>query len=234
MSTVRETIYLVRNGLRSVNLDDRISNRFIYQLLLKYTSLFIKRESDSRRIWKMTNLFQSLPGCIELEEAPLAEACPGLILPGCETVMKSKEPIPGSFQSIYGNFLTITTLDGMKKFEYKEPSVYGRVKKREFTAPSIGYYWLDEEYLIIPDGPEAVLVRGLFIKDLSQEQTSSTKGGSFPYGGCQGILDSQFIVPSYLEGDVVRQVLQDIRSITSTLQPDEQPDINTLSKGTPA
>ena len=208
--TVREIIALVRNEMNSITLDDRISNRFIFSKIIIYTDIIIKRESDSRRLFNSTDIFTTL-NCFDLKETSLE--CSNIKLPKCKTFMKSISTIPGFYSSIYGNLLIVETIDGSNRFEQTTPENYRNISNREFK-PKNGYYWINNNHLILPDSEiETVSLR--YIPKIN-------------ITSCTG-LEQQIGIPGWLMSDIIKYVIQDIRNSRSIVK-DENPDLNSNIK----
>ena len=208
--TVRQIIALVRNEVNSITLDGRKSNRFIFSKILIYTDIILKRESDSRRLFNSTNIFTTL-SCFNLKETSLS--CTNIKLPKCKTFMRSSLPLPGFYSSIYGNLLIVETIDGSNRFEQTTPENYKNISNREFK-PKTGYYWINNNHLIIPDSE----VETVSLRYIAKIEITTCTG-----------LDQEIGIPSWLISDVVKYVVQDIRNTISIPQ-DENPDLNSNMK----
>lgn len=206
---IREIVSTIENELNNISLDDRKSKRFIFSKVLYYSELFIKRESDSRRIFNSSNLF-TFENCFEMKETSLMN-CTDVYIPNVETVSKSKKPLPEFYSSIYGNLLTVMTLDGSRRYEMTTPDNYKNIVNREFL-PKNGYYWIDNNYLVIPSYIEAVKLS--YLKKVSLQNSS---------------LDGDITIPEWLLADIVKNVVADIRN-TKSIPSDENPDMNINNK----
>lgn len=213
--TIREVIALIRNELNSITLDDRISNRFIFNKVITYTEIILKRESDSRRLFNSTNLFFTVD-CFQLKETSVE--CSHIKLPKCKTFMRSVLPLPDFYSSIYGNLLIVETIDGSNRFEQTTPENYKNISNREFK-PKNGYYWINNNYLILPDSQ----VETVYLRYIPKITTQSLK--TF---GCNG-LDTEIGIPSWLLSDIIKYTVTDIRN-TKSIVKDENPDLNSNSK----
>lgn len=202
---IKELTSIISNELRSIGLDDRISNRFMYSKYLNYESLFIKRESDSRRIFNNTNLFHTI-NCVEMKEISSVE-CSNIYIPNVKTYSKSVLPIPQTHTSIYGDMLYVFNLDESVEFKSITPSNYVNIMNREFKS-KIQYYWIDgDNYLIIPNTVEKVKLK-LLIK-----------------GDVKSGINAELTTPSWMIGDILKYVIQDIRN-SKSIPMDENPNMN--------
>lgn len=197
---VRDLIADVKQSLRKKNLDDRIPNSFVYSKLIKHTALLIKRESDSRRIFRQTNLFK--PKVFELESY--------------QGMRRSMEEIPDFFTTSYGNLLLVGSDDYTNAYKQISPEKLSQTKTREFQNPNKKYYWIENNRLVIPDGyMEDVLVRGLFYNYTD-----------YP---CQPLLDTEFPCPDYLLEEVVNMSVQSL-TVREKITPDENPNLDSNNK----
>lgn len=211
--TIRELISTVRNSVISVK-----NNRYIYSLLVNYANTFIKRDNDQRRLFKQTHLFKTI-SCFELEEVSLIDAC-NILIPNCKKVMRSKEKIPSFYSTIYGGLLEVYSIDGLKRYNNSDPSNYINYLNREFKSKSSGQFWITNDYLIIPDTIEVVMIRGLFSSEAEINKFNKKNVVS-----CKSKLDELFIVPDYLIGDILKATIADIRN-TAVLQENQVPVTN--------
>lgn len=199
--TVRELISDVKQSMKAVNMDDRLSNRYIYSKLIKYAALLIKRESD-RKIYKQNNLFR--PIRLELEDY--------------YEYKRSTKPLPDFFTTSDGPLLIVGSVDHSNKFDNTDPVKYARTLTREFTNPNKKYFWIEDQHLIIPDAYLQVLtVRGLFF---------NYKDPEVP---CQSILDTPFPLPEYLKEETINLTMQALMTRAQIVE-DEDPNLDNNKK----
>src|SRR5687767_9665096 len=100
MPTFRESISRVRSLDKLLSADNVISDRAIQAELRSSAILFIKRETDKRKLWTSDSLFTPLP-CVELKEVPIGECCDYTTH---ETIARSIYKLPkiaeGNFQRL--------------------------------------------------------------------------------------------------------------------------------------
>ena len=118
MGSIREFISSVRNSLDSVVQDTMLSGEHIYNVGITYASLFLKREADSKKIYKNTSGFLHID-CVDLKEVSMIE-CKEYKIP-CSRVMRSKLPIPTPMMSSFGSIIMVYNLTGEK--EYSETNI---------------------------------------------------------------------------------------------------------------
>jgi|ERR1051325_1933477 hypothetical protein len=197
---VRKLIADVRETLRKRNVDDRIPAPFIYNKLIKFASLLIKRESDSRKIFSQTHIFKNVE--FKLEDY--------------NGYKRSILEIPSFFSTNYGNLLVVGATDYTNAYKQTVPEAYERTKYREFKDPNNRYYWIENKHLVIPDNfLRFVNVRGLFYdyKELP----------------CQSILDTDFPCPDYLMEEVLIQTVNSL-TLREKIVEDTNPDLDVNNK----
>lgn len=208
--SIREFCSSVRNNL-NISADDYISSEFIYWVGINIAALYIKRDADNKKLFKNTSIFKKLE-CVELE--PYEEGC--IQLGGCNSMMRSKLPLPTFFQSNYGSLIKVYNLSN--DVDYVEISVnkYKNIKNLPYKPRKTKYYWIEDNYLVIPDSEvEMVNVYGMFTDpSLGLEQ-----------GKCS-LLDQPFPCIPYLIGAVIEATVKQI-GISKSIPRDE--DINANS-----
>lgn len=216
MVTIRSIVSTVRNALRTVNPDDKISNRMIAHLIYQYATLFVRREADSRKLFRDSDLWQRVEGCMELE--PAADpGCKTLYTESCTGWVKSKLPLPHApYQTIYGPLVQVLTPDARKTYLYKDlphlraPREFGGGKN--FTIDEKGFIYIPSPLL------QQVIVRGVFPRPVQIQP-------------CQSPLDYPLYLPQHLLGDLERTILNDLKTITLPIVEDEKPNLNRFDKG---
>lgn len=205
MPTNRQIASDISDYLKSNNIDERLSFRFLISELRESAQNFIKQDADNRRIFKQDSLWKSIPCGIELEEVPLIECT--FDIQDCQTIMRSKEKIPKTYVTVYGSLLRISNIDGSGNYIQTTPEGYKEQNNREFKDKRNKYFWIIDDYLYIPDAYlEAVRVNGFFKED------SYLKVGKCKKGNCLKPLDMEFNCPDYLvkivKDSVKQQLLQ--------------------------
>lgn len=217
MPTVREDIAQVRKLINTVNLDTRITNQFIYNKLLDVTKLIIRREANDRKIYRSTELFKTID-CITLEQDELKN-CSNIWIPNCKNVMKSVEKLPKAYLSAMGSILFVYSVDKSVQFIQTTPSSYINISKREFKGNQ-KYFWIQDDYLIIPDSYiSEVVVDGIFIDNSELNKDK-----------CANFLDSESSIPDGVRADIIRVTASEIAGVTLRIPEDESADLNSNKK----
>lgn len=214
MKTLREIISTIRNVLKTVNLDDRIPNRMIAHLIQTYTTLFIRREADSRKIYKEAYLFQTI--CVDFAPYHPEAGCHPILTYQCNEWVKSVNPIPELYTNNYSSFLKGYSLDEEHTYTYKTIDGIITASKQEFGTNR--FFSLENNYIIIKNPIlKQLKFRGLFVKPQN-------------LSACQSVLDTPLYIPQHLLADLERSVISDLLKMNKTLTEDELPNLNNLQK----
>lgn len=214
IKTLRQVISTVVDDLKSVNLDDRFSYRFIGRKLTKRIETVLKQDSVDRTIFNINEIWKPLK-CIELKDVPLSECS----YDSCETIKKSCKPIPKVYTGKYGNYIKILNVKNSMEYKQCKPFEYKDIKNRQFQNKKIKYFWIEEDYLFIPDSDvEDVKGFGLF-KD---SQEADFFNGTVDC--CFKPLDSELLIPDYIIDIAIKDVVSELRQINKTLPQDTNPN----------
>lgn len=212
---VRDIISQLREYLNNVNIDQRFTNQYLHSCIITATKLIVKRESETRKLFRSVESFQSLD-CIEMISYE-SKICAGILLP-CSNVMRSKFKIPKAFLSSTGSILLVYSIDRSVQFWQSSPSLYSSISKREFKGEQ-KYFWIIDDYLYIPDSYITnVTALGLFIDNSEVDKFNGSRGCKF--------MDSLSSIPSWLEEDVLKTALQTIAGVTKRIPEDTNPNLN--------
>jgi hypothetical protein len=223
--TNRQIISDIIGDLRAVNLDDKVSKRYIHNKLLGYAATLIKRDVDARRLLNISDIWIDVP-CVEFCQVPLVDCC-DIDIPNCMTVAKSKKRIPETMESFYKELLELHNPLYAKEFRQITAKEYKNITAREFRDRRIKYFWLQDGYIIVPDSlMEVGTVRGVFLNPAEAKKLSSCSDEP----NCVSLLDQRFVCPDYLITPVKQQVLQDLFNFYKRGVLDESPNLNTNKK----
>ena len=226
-NTNRQVISDIVTDLRAVNLDDKVSKRYILNKLRDSAALMIKRDAEVRRILGLSDLWTEVQ-CVEMCEVPLIECC-NVDIPDCTTVMRSRKKIPELYQTMYKELIQVFAPNYKKELHLITPQDYKDIITREFVDKRIKYFWFANEYLIIPDAlTEIITIRGVFADPSKAKKLNSCNTDE--KDECEGVLDQKFICPDYLLQPVKQAVLADLFNFYKRNILDEEPDLNTNRK----
>lgn len=225
--TNRQIISDIVNDLRALNVDDRVSKRYILNKLRDYAALYIKRDAEARRLLGISDLWTDVQ-CVELCEAPITECC-SIEISECDMVMKSKIKLPETYETMYKDLIQIFNVKYAKEFKQITPQEYKDILVREFKDKRIRYYWLQNGYIVVPDTLiDTVNIRGIFVDPAEAKKMSSCREDEDDK--CVSKLDQRFICPDYLLAIVKQETLKDLFNFYKRNVLDESPNINTNIK----
>ncbi len=107
----------VINLMKLNNRDDRVSRRFVLQLLRDTAQQLIAQKHSDRTILSEMNLYSYIP-CFEFTQIN-SKTCDTIEFRLCNTLMKSKKPLPKLIFSRLGSSIReIVSLDGNFTFTF--------------------------------------------------------------------------------------------------------------------
>lgn len=145
-----DSIARVRRVIKAVKVDAFMTDRFVYQMILKYARVFIKRKDDSNKLGRYSTLFQTFPG-FELEESSKIEA--GCVdIPSCK-IYRTKETLPPIFCASYGPIIRgISSVDGYTQVVRTDAKTFGNLSKSVyFKYNKSKYYWIRDNKAYFPN-----------------------------------------------------------------------------------
>jgi hypothetical protein len=222
--TIRQIISQIQTDLKST-MDTRIAPRAIWVKYVFNLANILKQVNETKRVWKSSDIWYRI-NCIELETVNAA-ICPEIAPLVKEFVAKSKVKIPATYTSAAGDMIKdITSLFPYgKQYVVVTPKEYDRIRKREFKDPKLGYAFIIDNYLYIPDSEvEKVSVTGAF----TNPREAALLNGEDP---CKPFLDYQFYSPEYLVKIVHDSVVQDLAGVNQKIIKDENPNMNENQRG---
>jgi len=193
----------VVNDLRALQIDDRISERYVLSKLRYYLGLFLKRENDALRLFYYDNVWTTVE-CLEMEEASMSE-CLGTTNCKVSRIMRSVKPIPELYS--YKNGLLVKEVMSVDEGHSYKPSSandFNKVMKRDFPG-DLRYFWFRNGHLMILDGPDVVLFSGCFV-----EQSAALSLCSCNPMTCIDIMEDEFPAPAHLVSAVKQETTKDL------------------------
>ena len=219
-NTCRNLVSTVIGMLRAQNVDDHISSRLVLSTLKNKAKLFIKQDTDSRRLLTISEIWKKLP-CIPLQEVAYTDCA--FDIP-CNKIMKSCFAIPEVFQTSYGSMLKVFTINGERELKQTTLSGYKEIKRREHIDPNVVYYLLIEGFIYVPDSDiDELMGFGLFKNP--HEVTRIVEDAT-----CLKPLDEAFPCPDYLLDAVIKDTQVDLLKMFKPIVVDEKPNLNNNEK----
>ncbi len=216
-----EAVSKVINSFKFLNKDERISKRYVLRLLRDASKNLISQKLLDRTISEESNLYSKID-CFEFQEVEIV-SCPIIEFRRCNTLMKSKKPLPELVFSRNGSSIKeITSLDDFTEVYLTTPEQYRKDRKRQYYASEDTYLYVDiDNYAYIVDKPiQAVNIVVLTMKTDEVEEASACSKDS----SCKSGWDYNFIVPDKLEETVFKEVLQILAGTYAARREDENPN----------
>lgn len=219
----KEIVSDIVNDLRALQIDDRVSERFVLSKLRYYNALFLKRENDNLRLFYYDNIWTNIE-CVKMEEVE-ASQCLGIVVPKVTRYMRSIAPIPAMYSYKNGPLVKeVLNIDEGQIYQPSSPVDFNKIVKREFVN-NLRYYWFRNGHLIIPNGPEAVHFTACFVEQYLALQLCSCNPVT-----CADPMEDEFPCPTHLVGEVKQQTLKDLYNFYKRNVLDNVPDLDTNNK----
>lgn len=221
MQSLRSAISDIITDLRSYDLDDKYSYRFLANKLKGNIENFFKQDVVDRTILKINDLWKPLHN-VRLKQA--RDASVNAYFDDPQVAVKSIHRIPDAYNCKYGTLIKVMNLNNSLEYIQIKPFEYKDINNREYPSRKVKYYWIDDGYLYIPNSEtDEVKIYGLF-KD---SQEADLFNGNVDC--CYKPLDSILLVPDYLLTISKKQVVLDLLQ-EKQIPPDENPNLNSNEK----
>ena len=221
MTTIGETLSRVRNTVKGVKEDAFLTDRFLYNLIIKYANLAVRKLDNENKLLRIQSLFEALPAVELIEVSKIEAQCAG-IKTNC-TIMRTKEHIPEPLEGAEGPLIrSITSVDGSQILTGTFPTTYTLMTGQPtFKYNRTQYYWYLEGHLYFPNIEwEAVRVEGIF--------TESTARFHCDADQCKPRQDDRLAIPDFLFAEVEQQVLKDLGFMIQTPTETQDDKMNPL------
>lgn len=197
----REIVAIVRAKLKQISGDDIISDRAILSELKSTSNLYIKRETDKRKLLSVDSLFTTIP-CLEMVEVPLSECC--VYRSPC-TIRRSVHPLPKVGEGLWGYIIeSVQSLDGSMSFSEGSASRYANLLSMGLKKkPHV--FWIQNSYLYVTDPDIAIIrLRAYFEEDINPILLECDENATIDE--CSNPLDDEFRCPGYIIQNVITTV----------------------------
>lgn len=219
----KEIVSEIVNDLRAMQIDDRISERYVLSKLKYFNGLFLKRENDTLRLFYYDNIWTTVE-CLQMEPIDVVK-CLGVVIPKITSVMQSILPIPEIYS--YKNGPLVKEVMPIDEGIVYQPSTivdFNKILKREFIG-DIRYYWFRNGHLVIPNGPQAAHFTACFVTQSDALQLSTCNTLT-----CPDPMEDEFPCPPHLVSTVKQETLKDLFNFYKRNINDEVPDSDTNNK----
>lgn len=225
--TNREAISTVKRLFRQINADSLMSNKFVYSLLKKHAKWLIYRDSDKLRLLRKHKIYQKIK-CLKVIEAPGIDPCCGIRSVNC-TIFRTEVKIPSLYEDSEGVIIkSITSIDGWTDIILTTPSSIKRMLNNPWKGKSKNKYiyaFFNDGYIYFPKNHlKMIEVEGLFTKKVD-EKMNCGPCKDCDKTPCPKFLDTDFVIPDYLEAQMMDAVMKDL-SNTYIRLPEKGSEIN--------
>lgn len=223
--TIRQVISQIDTDMKAT-IDTRIAPKAIWTKFVFNLASILKQVNETKRVWKSSDSWYKIK-CIDMQVVSAAD-CPEIAPLVKEYISKSVQRLPATYTSSAGDM--IRDINAIfpygKNYILVTPKEYAKIRNREFQDHSIGYAFIIDGYLYIPDSEiEKVSVTGAWINP----KEAAILNGEDP---CKPFLDYNVYMPEYLIKAVHDMVLQDLAGVNLKITKDENPNLNENLKGT--
>lgn len=222
--TGRELVSGVRATHRLLSTDNSLNDRSILSEVRMASLLLIKRETNLRKLWSTDTLFSTIP-CLEMKEVPISECCE--YVDDC-TIARSVFPLPrmseGNYQYVIQGVYSVNAMGG-KASKLKEITInrYLNLLKLPIIKKEV-YFWINNNYLYITNpNLKSIRMSAFFEEDIPNEILYPECDCNTSYTleeYCKNPLDKEFVLPGYLEKQVIDLVSQKLLSTYYRLKED--------------
>jgi hypothetical protein len=224
--TVGEFTSDIKNSVRALTKDDRVSSRYIHSLSKGYTN-YVLAQRNLSDILRDVSIFTEIP-CVEMVRVK-SDICDIAEFRKCDKVMKSHCKLPELYNSTIGPLIvSVTNMTGDVEYDrLRTPADYTNAKKRKFQTSS-QYFYIQNDYLYLVNSTnERVSITGLFSDELDAKKFSACDDS---IGECESVLDYKIIIPNKYISTVRDQVVQHLLKSFKVIPVDELPNLDTNQK----
>jgi len=227
MVTNREFYSEIINELKAISIDSWISPYFILAKGRSVFGDFIKKSNDvEQSLYKVSEAWLELE-CLPLMEVAVSEC--NLGIGDCKKLMRTKDRIPDTFDSRYGNLIKqVTNINFSNFYEPTTPRGYKNIQKRQDQSKK-NYYFFIGGYIYIPvkgdiSAPEQVRIE--LVPQKSWE-VAILNNKNKPCIDCKDTcikpLDYPFICTESLLSAVKQETVKQIAQVYLKVIPDDYP-----------
>lgn len=223
--TIRQVISEVKEDFRKINADAWLPNKYVYNIILKHTSYFVRQMSDAFRILRVNSIYQSYK-CVPMEEAPTIDDCCGLR--GKCTIYRTKDRIPDLFEDSLGAIIqTVKSIDHSKSLTRTTPDAWLDKMKNPWNKTNKDeyyFYYNNRVYTPITNWRK-VEIFGYFQEDISDINLCDDCT-DHPTKECRRFMDKRIMVTKDMWRVISEMVIKDLATIYARITPDVNPNKN--------
>jgi len=217
-----EIVSRVQNQLNMLSKDMRANKRFIINTAKSISNSYISKRLRDMSLNRHDNLYRPIE-CVEMIEANVFE-CGVVEFKSCDKLMRSKKKLPELIYSRLGaSIRDVTSIDNIYEFKPSTLQQYRRDKERKSNDGYVKYY-VKDQYLWIPDSTQKMVEIDILSPDQYELMNMSECCKD-----CKSYWEYDFIVPSDLEEQVIKETTQQIY-LQLQIPKDEKPNLDSNQK----
>lgn len=223
----KKLVSRISNGLNAINKDARISKRYILEIAKGKAIFLMSQKLRDKSLFRESNILIDV-NCFELEKIDKYK-CDIVEFKSCNTVMKSRLPLPELVYSRYGSSLKeVTNIDYSLDFRPTTISKYRRDKRRDGFGED-RFFYIKDNFLYLPD----TNVRRVSLALYTPNSYEAVKVSSCENTKCLNPWDFEFKCSSKILEIVIQETVKEL-SFKLQVPKDENPnmDENIKSKTT--
>lgn len=222
--TLRDIVSELATDIKSLNLDDRISFRYLANKFNSKLDYFLRLEFKSREFANQQDIWKPID-CVNFKEVN-TNGCN--FIDRCTTLYRSVCQIPEPYNTNYGLLLKVLTIDGRREYKLiSKSSDYQDYINRRWKG-NLRPVYLEDHYLYIPDiYTEAVKLLVIATSLHAVDKCRACSSGKSIE--CINPLDTEVPYPPYLITLAKQEVYKELLS-RENVREDEKGDDNTNRK----
>lgn len=223
--TYGEAISRVVNSLNSISKDVRVPKRLVLNILKTVGEFLVSQKMRDKTLYRETNTFKWLH-CVELEPDDVVK-CPIVEFRRCDSIMKSKKPLPKIVSSRYGEaILKVVSIDGNNEYKPTLLTTYNNSKKiRNANKFKGGKYYIKDRYLYLPDTEVEVVDMLVLTLDEDYEEACGCKEDM----ECKSVWDTELPLPDKLANVVIAETIKEV-GMRLSVPTEENPNLDSNQK----
>jgi len=218
---LRDIVSEIATDLKaSLNLDDRITYRFLAEKFRSKIAYFLRQDAKSRELLKDFTIWKAI-NCVCLED--IAASTCGYI-DEFNTLKRSVIQIPEAYNTNYGQLVKVFTVDGFREFTMIKSIDYADYINRQYTKPK-NVFWIENKYIFVPNiDIETVKVLIIAKEPIEVDKLNCT------VDKCTSPLDGEINYPDYLITLAKKEVMVELIGGYKKIIEDEKGDDNSNRK----
>ena len=219
MQKLRQIVSDLALDAKALNIDDRISFRYLANKFRDKLAYFLRLDARSREFVKDLTIWKAIR-CVELEDIA-TNLCD--YIDDCNTLKRSKVKIPDAYNTNYGLLIKVFTIDRIKQFTLILSNNLKTYTTGEFISNKL-CCWIEDGYLYIPNTDIESVTVLILAKDPSQVDALNN------CTTCNYPLESDLNYSDYLITLAKAEVMKELVGGYKRMVSDEKGDDNNNSK----